>query len=1015
MTNRKLFSLALCMSLGIQGAMAQEYFQQEVDYKIDVSLDDKAHVLNGMMEMVYKNKSSADLDFIYFHLWPNAYADFQSELSHQLDEMGQLNYHFSDASERGNIAGMRWTVDGVEATFISEKGASDHGKLRLPEPLKAGSSCVIRTPFQVKIPSGAFSRLGHVGQSYQITQWYPKPAVFDNKGWHPMPYLTQGEFYSEFGSFEVSITLPKNYIVGATGVLQNQEEYAYMKSLSTRKAIQDSNDFPPSSAETKTLTYTQDKVHDFAWFADKRFNVLYDTVELPDSKERIDAWVLYTNKHKEAWQKSMEYVKDGIIHYSKYVGDYPYSHATVIDGTLSAGGGMEYPMITVINGTSNDMALEQVVVHELGHNWFYGILGSNERDHAWMDEGVNTYYETRYFEEKYPGNEGGFLARFGINGRQLHEIGYLYNARKHQDQGLETGSAAYTTMNYGVMVYSKGGYIMHHLASVLGQEEFDKAMHSYFNDWKFKHPYPEDMQASLERATGKDMTWFFQDLACGTKKLDYSMKGHTDHDDPNTFKVQLREKSGSSSPVVLGLIKDGACIEEKVLKPGEEIAVKKDEVDELLVDPEHRVLDMSRKNNVMKTHGLFKACQGPQLKFLTGMGHADVPTLYLLPVIGLNGPDGWMPGLSLSNMEVLSKDFEYSFMPMYGMNSKMLTGLAHVNKRFFPSEGPSHFDIGANAKRFGTGFTFTIPTSGPVIPDVNNSLEFDMVAEVYKPYLAFTYMPASLKKGVHELSYTAHILDRRFPKFNEPVTSADGLIIESLDVRTDVFHELAYTHSREKALRSTFISGMIEGHAHYLKAEASLQMNHIYNEKKDKIRWRVYGAKIRRWDFGPVGAMLNLNGQDGTLFGDGSSSDYRYDGLFFNRASENGFASQQIIRNRGGFTQSSPYGLSDNWVSSLNVEADLPIPLPLSAYGNVGFYHSRGSVNASKGNIEQLVELGIRLHLIRDLVDVSFPLILSQEVKDYYADFDISYGQTIRFQFRMEKMNLRTVRNAIDL
>jgi len=1003
---RKIIGLAIVLAFITPSIHAQEYFQQNVAYDISVSLDDEAHVLNGMLNLTYTNNSSSTLDFIYFHLWPKAYADFESELSDQLDEMGQYNYHFSSKEERGNIDGFRWTVDGVEASMTSEIGGSDEGKLVLPQNLEPGMSCVIRTPFQVKIPSGAFSRLGHVGQSYQITQWYPKPAVFDNKGWHPMPYLTQGEFYSEFGSFKVSITLPKNYIVGATGVMQNKEEYEYMKSLSTRMTVQDSNDFPPSSEETKTLTFIQDKVHDFAWFADKRFNVLYDKVELPDSKDSIDAWVLYTNMHMAAWQKSMEYVKDGIIHYSKYVGDYPYSHATVIDGTLSAGGGMEYPMITVINGTSNDMSLEQVVVHELGHNWFYGILGSNERDHAWMDEGINTYYETRYFEEKYPGHEGGFLSRLGLNGRQVHEIGYLFNARKHQDQGLDVSSADYTTMNYGVMVYSKGGYIMQHLASILGQDEFDEAMHAYFNDWKFKHPYPDDMEASLERATGKNLDWFYTDLAVGTRKLNYSLKSHADHEHEGMLSVTLKEKSGSSSPVIIGMYKAGECIQEQVLSPGENLQVDPSHIEELRIDPECAVLDLNRRNNSLRTSGLFKSCQGPQIKLFAGIGNSDLPSIYVMPVLGINGNDKWMPGLYLSNRELLAKNFEFSLLPLFGTGSEEFVGMGDVVKSFYPNDGPSHFDVSVNYRRFSSGIDGTF--------FVGNEVQGNQaIYSAFRPSLSYVYVPLGLKKGEHRFTYSYHRIENNWNTISANYT--DLALNLSLDLVHE-YHVLSYAHQRTEGLTEWAVNSEIEGHSTYGKMEVSLEASHAFNDRGDRFSWRVYGAKMWVGDECiPKGAALHLSGQDGSVNLDGTSEDYRYEQLFLHRNGGSSLAANQMVRNRGGFVQTSYYGWTDNWLASLNLEADLPIPLPISAYANFGVYHTKGSLTATKGTIEPLYEAGMRIILLRDLIDVSFPMILYKDIKDSYTFNDISYGQTIRFQFRLDKMNLRTLRNAIDL
>src|SRR3989338_3651463 len=173
------------------------------------------------------------------------------------------------------------------------KDSIDICKIILNEPLKSGDKIIISTPFHVKIPSGSISRMGHIGQSYQITQWYPKPAVFDKNGWNQMPYLNQGEFYSEYGSFDVSITLPKNYVVGATGDLQTQSEIDFLNkkanqspedikaALLKKQGPRGKTDFPDSDPEWKTIRYTQKNVHDFAWFADKRYIVLKGEVELP--------------------------------------------------------------------------------------------------------------------------------------------------------------------------------------------------------------------------------------------------------------------------------------------------------------------------------------------------------------------------------------------------------------------------------------------------------------------------------------------------------------------------------------------------------------------------------------------------------------------------------------------------------------------------------------------------------------------------------------------------------------
>ena len=224
-----------------------------------------------------------------------------------------------------------------------------------------------------------------------------------------------GEFYSEFGKYDVSITLPENYVIMATGDLQTESEVSFLNNKAKQTKVQfekggipivDSLEiadmtFPKSSEKFKTVRFTQSKVHDFAWFADKRYHVLKGEVLLGESNKKVTTWALFTNKEAHLWEKSIEYLNDATLYFSKWVGEYPYSHVTAVDGTISAGGGMEYPNITVIGTSDNDYSLETVIVHEVGHNWFYGILGSNERDNAWMDEGLNTYIEIRYMEEKY--------------------------------------------------------------------------------------------------------------------------------------------------------------------------------------------------------------------------------------------------------------------------------------------------------------------------------------------------------------------------------------------------------------------------------------------------------------------------------------------------------------------------------------------------------------------------------------------------------------------------------------
>ena len=205
------------------GAFSQ-YFQQDVSYQIEVKLDDKNHILQGFESLIYKNNSPQTLAVIYMHVWPNAYKNKETALAQQLKRNEADKIAKADPKDLGYIDSLDFKVNGNKVSWEYDAQHIDIVLLHLASPLAPGQQIQITTPFKVKIPSGSLSRLGHIGQSYQITQWYPKPAVYDQNGWNAMPYLNQGEFYSEFGNFDVKITVPANYVIGATGELQTASE-----------------------------------------------------------------------------------------------------------------------------------------------------------------------------------------------------------------------------------------------------------------------------------------------------------------------------------------------------------------------------------------------------------------------------------------------------------------------------------------------------------------------------------------------------------------------------------------------------------------------------------------------------------------------------------------------------------------------------------------------------------------------------------------------------------------------
>ena len=502
-------------------AIAQDsYWQQQVDYTINVSLNDVDKTLTGNEKVVYKNNSPSTLDFIWFHIYPNAYKQESTAMFQQIKNDPSRSKKLENY-EFGHIDGLNFSVNGK--TLVTEAHSNpqyiDIIKVKLTSPLKPGETVTINADFKVKLPS-YFSRSGFVDGEFMVTQWYPKPAVFDAAGWHEYPYLDMGEFYSEYGNYKVNITLPSTYIVGATGVLQNADELAQYKTTGAKnlanKADKPALYVAKDPKAKKTLTYLMNNVPDFAWFADKNFAIQYDTVKLASGKV-VDVFTYYHNKKKTIWVESAAYTKDAVKRYSGWIGEYEYPVVQVVEGPKNnASGGMEYPTITLI--TSPDAkpeSLDGVITHEVGHNWFMSMLGSNERIHTWQDEGLNTYYQFRYEAEKYKSNSI-FGDAIPANVKELPVDQFqnaIYNALKNipMDFVIDIPADQYKTSDdYAMASYLKAAMWMFMLEASIGRDEVDKAFKAYFEQWKNKHPSPADMKASFEKSTGKNLDKFFE-------------------------------------------------------------------------------------------------------------------------------------------------------------------------------------------------------------------------------------------------------------------------------------------------------------------------------------------------------------------------------------------------------------------------------------------------------------------------------------------------------------------------
>lgn len=992
----------LCLLLVLLGytlTTAQKpYFQQEVNVNIEANLNDTDHTLAGTIEMEYINHSPDQLNEIYMHLWANAFKNRRSAFNRQKLRQGSTRFYFAKDSELGNYSQLDFRVDDSSVNWDFLPDHPDIALLQLDKTLPPGGKIIISTPFKLKIPA-SFSRLGHVGQSYQMTQWYPKPAVYDNKGWHPMPYLDMGEFYYEFGDYDVKITLPANYVVGATGVLQGDAEFAFLeeKIKWTNEVLQDLDTlprisiFPESSAEMKTLHYRAEDVHDFAWFADKRFYVQKSQVALASGRQ-VDTWVMFTNEEIDLWKNAINYVDRSVKFYSEHVGEYPYPQATAVQSALSAGGGMEYPMITVIGLSGNAQALDNVITHEVGHNWFYGILAFNERDHVWMDEGLNSYYDHRYTEQYYDSDDLEILPDFLAKTTDISqlELAYLFQARRNLDQAPQTHSDEFKPINYWLGGYEKPAQFFRMTEKYLGTEEFDRIMKGFYQKWKFKHPQPEDFRDYFEKETDKDLDWLFDGMIHSNGKIDYAI---TRINEGRNFTLTIKNKGDIASPFPVSGMKDGALVKTRWYEgfSGEKnIEFEKGDYDQIVIDALRYTLEVDRRNNNIKTRGLLKTVEPLKFKFLTGLENSQQTSLYWLPIASWNNYDKTMLGLALYNTSLPANKFEFSLAPMYSFTTNDLTGLANFKYNIFTkSDKLSRVSFDLGIKRYNYNY----------ISIDDYYLKYNRIS----PGL-------TLRFGGKDASPIKQRIEARAVLIYDEVANRDDMgVYLGNDIEGTQIYQLAYTLSNSRAPNPFGLQLKLEqqsyesfrGDQNYVKASFTFKNAFIYKPGR-AIYFRFFGGAFLQNSNRNAGSVSNRSVRGSFALTHQGFNDYAYEDLYLGRSEQDGIWSQQVNIREGGMKNAfgSPYmiGQSNNFILSCNLKADLPgrLPLgiPLKPYFDFGYFDNATSIGADATFQDQFLwSGGLMLEFFNEKIGFYFPLINSDNMKIPYADKDNYWGR----------------------
>ncbi len=1002
--------MACLVFAGLSLQAQQAYFQQEVNVTMRVRLNDTAYTLSAFQEIEYINHSPSELGFIYFHLWPNAYKNHKTALAKQLLKSGKTAFYYSKPDERGFIDSLDFKVNGVKVKWEYDEEHVDICKLILNEPLKAGDSIRITTPFFVKIPEAKFSRLGHDFEAFYMTQWYPKPAVYDAKGWHPMPYLDQGEFYSEFGSYDVSITLPKNYYLAATGdrvdadeeeTFINERVKETMRAMDSKILNRIGNTFPASSTEMKTVRFKQHRVHDFAWFADKRLYILHDQIELPTSKRKVDTWVYFTAANLPLWKNAIEYVNEATLFYSHLNGDYPYNHVTAVDGAIMAGGGMEYPNITVIGNVSTRFELDVTITHEVGHNWFYGILGSNEREHPFMDEGINSFYEMRYIRAKYPekkiteyiGRDSTFKL-FRLNKTPMwkeKEIAYLFSLMAHNDQAVDLPAEQYSAYNYGSVVYSKSALVFDYLSEIMGEATFDEAMRFYFEQFKFKHPSPDDLFKTLSYFGAVRLDEFQKHLIQSTDLVDYKIKSAKRQTD-GSFIVKLKNKTGSVLPFSLMAFNDKTLLGKVWVTgfPGtKKVSFPPALASHFKIDADEVMPEYNRRNNGLKTKGLFKKSKPLQVNFLTALDHPGKTQLNVVPMIGANYYNGAEVGVAFHNYGFFKKKWEWALAPMFAFDTRTPVGFAELEYSCFPKRLIQQWSIGVKAKSFAYDVFKT-----KRLNELNNTKFNDAVFEYYKvaPYLHFDFKKKATSQVYQSLSVISNHL------FTDSLNSSQAVISKLAErgpVTKSVYsyvNQVVYEWQHKRTIDPYTVRLELQQSAGMMKAFGSLQYKWCVT-RRQSIDIRVFaGAFVS-------GTTANKGVYAFRASGYNGSQDYLFDGNYAARNEGNGFGAAQFMDRDGAMKVWTPLGQSTEWLAAVNIKTPTLGQLPFKFFADAVFCDGRALAKDPF-----LWDAGVSMVLWKDFVEVYLPLAYNADIKNTLQLNNIDWAHRIRFIFNIHKL-----------
>lgn len=993
-----------------------EYFQQRVDHNLTIELDDVRHVVTGKDSIIYHNNSPDTLNEIYFQLYPNAYQS-GTALSDQLLKQGLSQLHFSGAGSQGELSGLFFWTDGKPANWFQYLDHKEIIILKLQKGLLPGESLNINVMFRLKIPKHGFGTLGHYNHSYFLSHWYPKPAVYNQNGWQIIPANSNSCYFYEFGDYNLTVTLPRNYVVLTSGSLYNEpDEQKWMEDMDrktrriSRWGVRVRAGFPLSSTRKKTISFRKKNVNDFAICLDKRFNYFHDTLSVEAINKTIDIHIAFTSYEALYWSNIAKKVKEGLLFFIDHFGGFPYNHISIVQ-TSWYDGSTSDPGIIRIGSAMAPFLLEHMIMNQIAAQYTSSALGFNGFKNAWITNGLATFYAIEYMKHSYndtislqdiltdPGIKTNIA---GMKNFPAHYFEFLKMRFLLEKNNTSASLPANSYSRYEFMSSAelKSAFAFATLYDDIGKDLFSEIMQNFYFDWKGKHPSAKDLKSAFITATGKEKDWFFDGLIKSFEFPSYRITGAKRDDDgyllrlqnnsqiPVPFRIEAKYSDRDTTKWVQG----------QTGKFNVRFLDTSHSIKRFTIDPDFILPDIYRKNHTIRAKGLLKKVSPVKLSFLASVPDARVTQLYFSPVIGWNSSNGFMSGMAFYSNPLFKPKTEYLLMPLYGFANNKPAGLAKLTHSIKPSGIKlQRIDLGVEAKQYGYSNSSDNQTSltySRIVPSIELFLNKDAIKDTpcnriyFRTILISKEMqdnssenPGSLRREefyVNELSWRYRDGDLIHP-FNSKVTIQQS-------------------------------SGMIR-----MMAESNQFIN--YGKQLKGLSIRAFGGAVilspsdkKPFDHRFTTSGISMRTSDRLYI-----HDPLFDHLYLGRSDVRGFLRQHMYLTDAGFKRATTVGNTNRWMAAVNITSTLPGRFPVGLYIDAGLFADDTKEKFFAGQF--LYSSGAMFSLWHGVAEIFFPFPFFEsdifKQREVLNNIDLNYFQQIRFVFNIHLLDPLTIPSKI--